>query len=316
VSPSARASVPLADRLAGGVWGHLVGDAVGVPYEFKPESPADSVVFGAHGTHGQPPGTWSDDGALMLSLLDSLLSVGFDTTDQAACALAWADRGQYTPDGDGKFDIGIACGHALDRLRNGTPAEEAGGPGEHDNGNGSLMRILPVALVGRDEPDSQLIEQAHRASSGTHGHPRSLVCCALYVLIAARLLRGEGRRPSLAAARRSVRRDYAGRADGAPLLAALDFVETYPDRGGRGRVWDSFWSAWDAFAGAPDYQATIQRAVAYGDDTDTTAAIAGGLAGIYWGLSGIPAVWIAAMRGHAAADPLVTRLTAGAKVHR
>ena len=231
MSPSERASLPLIDRLAGGVWGHLIGDAVGVPYEFGPARPADSVVFGAHGTHGQPPGTWSDDGALMLALLDSLLTVGFDTTDQAARALAWADQGRYTPDGDGKFDIGNACSRALDRLRHGTPAEEAGGRGEYDNGNGSLMRILPVALVGWDQPDATLVEQAHRASSVTHGHPRSLACCALYVLIAARLLHGEGRRASLAGAQAALRRIYAGRADGAPLIEALDFIETIPRPG-------------------------------------------------------------------------------------
>ena len=72
----------LAERLAGAVWGHLVGDAVGVPYEFGPARPAASVVFGATGTHRQPPGTWSDDGALMLALLDSMLAVGFDIDDQ------------------------------------------------------------------------------------------------------------------------------------------------------------------------------------------------------------------------------------------
>ncbi len=75
-------SIGLDERLAGAVRGHLVGDAVGVPYEFKPGRPAAQVVFGAKGTHDQPPGTWSDDGALMLALLDSLLTHGFDTTHQ------------------------------------------------------------------------------------------------------------------------------------------------------------------------------------------------------------------------------------------
>jgi Predicted protein-tyrosine phosphatase len=73
-------------------------------------------------------------------------------------------------------------------------------------------------------------------------------------------------------------------------------------------VWDSFWSAWDAFAGANDYRETIQRAVAYGNDTDTTAAIAGGLAGVRWGIGGIPMKWLAGMRGRHVAEPLVTLL--------
>ncbi|HEX9546834.1 MAG TPA: ADP-ribosylglycohydrolase family protein, partial [Acidimicrobiales bacterium] len=74
--------IALPDRLAGGVWGHLVGDAMGVPYEFMPAVAIQRVEWGHRGTHGQPPGTWSDDGALMLALLDCLLSSGFDLEDQ------------------------------------------------------------------------------------------------------------------------------------------------------------------------------------------------------------------------------------------
>ena len=71
----------LAERLAGGVWGQLVADAVGVPYEGRPAAAVGEVRWGVSGTHHQPPGTWSDDGALMLALLDSLLESGFDTDD-------------------------------------------------------------------------------------------------------------------------------------------------------------------------------------------------------------------------------------------
>ena len=92
------------------------------------------------------------------------------------------------------------------------------------------------------------------------------------------------------------------------LRDALDHLLAWPERSGKGRVWDSFWSAWDAFAGARSYQETIERAIAYGNDTDTTAAIAGGLAGIYWGIDGIPKSWLDGMRGRDVADPLVDRL--------
>src|SRR5579871_2412442 len=81
------------DRLAGGVWGHLVGDAMGVPYEFLAPDQILEVRWGARGTHNQPPGTWSDDGALMLALLDSLLSCGFDLADQAKRSLSWFETG-------------------------------------------------------------------------------------------------------------------------------------------------------------------------------------------------------------------------------
>jgi ADP-ribosylglycohydrolase len=186
------ASTELATRLLGGVWGHPVGDAVGVPYEFGPAREASAVVFGASGAHGQPPGTWSDDGALMLALLDSLLQPGgFDPEDQGRRIVAWADGADYTPDGDGRFDIGNATSAAVARLKAGTPAEEAGGTEERSSGNGSLMRILPVTLVHHDASEADLVDMAHRASRVTHGTPQARIACSMYVLMAARLLAGE-----------------------------------------------------------------------------------------------------------------------------
>jgi ADP-ribosyl-[dinitrogen reductase] hydrolase len=299
----------LADRLAGGVWGHLVGDAMGVPYEFRDPQSIGEVTFGARGAHGQPPGTWSDDGALMLAVLDSLLSVGFDTADQGRRAVAWRRDGSYTPDGDGAFDIGGTTGRALDRIESGTPAEEAGPAEMTDNGNGALMRILPVALVDRDLATDALVNEAHRASRVTHGHPRSQVACALYTLVARNLLGGRSRTDALHRAQLALRSIYE-EADDADRLEALDHLEGHPDRAGRGRVWDSFWSAWDALAGADGYADAVDRAIRYGNDTDTTAAIAGGLAGILWGVDGIPAEWLAGMRGRDIVDPLVERLVA------
>ena len=100
----------MTDRIRGAIYGHLIGDALGVPYEFARR--VETVEWRGHGIHDQPPGTWSDDGALMLALLDSLLDAGFDTEDQARRFVAWRDRAAYTPDGDGRFDIGCATGSA------------------------------------------------------------------------------------------------------------------------------------------------------------------------------------------------------------
>lgn len=91
----------MSDVIRAAVYGHLVGDAIGVPYEFGAPDPNRAVELRGNGAHDQPAGTWSDDGALMLALLDSLVSVGFDPEDQGRRALAWADGGAYTPDGDG-----------------------------------------------------------------------------------------------------------------------------------------------------------------------------------------------------------------------
>lgn len=309
-----RPLVDLPDRLAGAVWGHLVGDAVGVPYEFLPSERILEVAFTGGGIHGQPAGTWSDDGALMLALLDSLLrdrsadEPRFDPSDQARRFLSWQDDHAFTPDGDPPFDIGGATFAALGRLRRGTPPEEAGGTGERDNGNGSLMRILPLALVERDVPDEVLVDHARRSSAITHGHPKAQTSCALYVLVARRLLDGSEPAAAIADALTTLRRLVSADGGAEGLAAALEVIEGWTGRSGRGYVVDSFWSAWDAFAGAATYRETIERAVRYGHDTDTTACIAGGLAGLRWGLSGIPEPWLAGMRGRAIVDPLVERL--------
>jgi ADP-ribosylglycohydrolase len=279
-------------RLAGGVWGHLVGDAIGVPYEFSRPSSIASVEWGHTGTHHQPAGTWSDDGALMLALLDSLLTTGFDLEDQARRSVAWLREGAYTPDGV-VFDIGPTTRHALERVETGTLAAEAGGTDEGSNGNGSLMRVLPVALVGRTETDDVLVRRVSAASAVTHAHPRCRVTCAVYTLMARNLLLGESDRgaamdKALVAVETHMPPEW--RQD-------FDILAAWEPRTGDGYVIDCFWSAWDAFSEAAGYPEAIERAVRYGKDTDTTACVAGGLAGIYWGIEDIPQAWRNQMRG-------------------
>ncbi|MEI8332629.1 MAG: ADP-ribosylglycohydrolase family protein [Chloroflexota bacterium] len=330
-------SPTLADRLAGAVWGHLVGDAIGVPYEFRPPAAIGDVRFGERGTHGQPPGTWSDDGALMLALLDSLLTcglrtdgnrtdwtydpaIGFDVADQGRRIVAWQDEGRYTPDGDGSFDIGGTTARAIDALRRGVPAEETGPTHDRACGNGSLMRILPLALVERDVPDDVLVDHAHRASAVTHGHVRCQATCAWYVLTARRLLEGEPD-PAVAfeAGRAALGRAYDAMGDaGSGYRDALAFVAgwraTHEPAGG-GAAWDALWSARTAIESAGSYRETVERAIRLGDDTDTTAAIAGGLAGARWGIDAIPDGWLGGMRGREIVLPLVDRLVASAGWH-
>jgi ADP-ribosylglycohydrolase len=306
----------LDERLGGAVLGHLVGDAVGVPYEFTGPHDAATVAFGAAGTWRQPAGTWSDDGALMLALLDSLLERDFDPEDQGRRALAWYEGTAYTPDGDGRFDVGNATAEALRRIASGVPAAAAGATHERSKGNGSLMRILPLALVEREVPDGVLVEHASVASGVTHGTAAARVTCALYVLLVARLLRGDAPKPAL---ERAIEAVEDGCAEGTEAHATLVDLLAYPGRTGSAFVFDAFWSAWEAFSGADDYAGTIRRAVAFGNDTDTTAAIAGGLAGAHWGWGGIPVAWRRGMRGQEVAGPLIDRLverSTGARTSR
>jgi len=311
---SRNGATALPERLEGAVYGHLVGDALGVPYEFGPARPPGEVAWRGHGAHDQPPGTWSDDGALMLALLDSLLSAGFDPGDQGRRALAWRDEGRYAPGGR-VFDIGVATAGALARIATGTPAADAGSVDAM--GNGSLMRILPLPLVMRSCGDPELVDLAARASRVTHGSAEAQIACALYALVARRLLGGEGDRGrAFERAIRDLRAALASRglpgsreaAEPPAALAALDAFVGWRGRAGRGRVVDSLWSAWVAFAGAGSYREAVTGAVALGNDTDTTAAIAGGLAGLYWGVSAIPAAWRRGLRDGHLARELIDRL--------
>jgi ADP-ribosylglycohydrolase len=301
----------MSDAVRSAVYGHLVGDAIGVPYEFGHH--IETVELRGHGTHNQPPGTWSDDGALMLALLDSLLSVGFDPEDQGRRALAWADAKAYTPDADGAFDIGNTTAAALARLRSGTPAIDAGGTGARDEGNGSLMRILPIALIEPPPDDTELVDRVHLASRVTHGSANCQVACALYVLVARTLLEHPGgdSEAALALATDRLIGVYEGQSAFASVLRELLAHRSRVRKPGGGWVLDSFWSAWEAFAAGSSYRDTIERAVKYGNDTDTTAAIAGGLAGIRWGLDeasgGIPAEWFEALRGKRIVEKILAK---------
>ena len=247
----------------------------------------------------------------MLALLDSLLTTGFDPEDQGRRAVAWADAKAYTPDGDGAFDIGNATSASLARWRAGTPATSAGGTGDGDQGNGSLMRILPIALVDVPDDDAELVERAHLASRVTHGHPNCQVACALYVLVAQTLIEHPDgdREAALALATDRLLAVYATQPEFASVLRGLFAHRSGVKKWGGGWVLDSFWSAWEAFAGASSYRGTIEATVRYGHDTDTTACIAGGLAGIRWGLdeagSGIPADWLDGLRGRALVEGIL-----------
>lgn len=184
-------------RVTGGLIGLLVGDALGVPYEFHDERdiPAAGLIEfepprGFLRSHGSVlPGTWSDDGAQALCLLASLLDCErLDVDDFADRLVRWYDEG-YLAVGGAVFDIGITTGYAIRALKRGVPAIMAGPNDVHDNGNGSLMRVLPLALWHQGD-DEQLVIDAHMQSMVTHGHARAQVCCALYCLWARRQLAG------------------------------------------------------------------------------------------------------------------------------
>jgi ADP-ribosylglycohydrolase len=297
-------------RIAGGFWGLLVGDALGVPYEFKSarEIPSlEQIDFsppaGYPRTYASiPVGTWSDDGSMALCLLSSLLDCNeFDADDFARRLLMW-ENGEWWVDNH-KFDMGIATGQAISRLKRGVPPLEAGPRGDYDNGNGSLMRVLPLALWHRGD-DAQLARDAMTQSLVTHGHPRSQVCCALYCLWARELLNGAS--DGWESATETLR----GLVQYTPHESELEFhvrPDDFSSGNGSGYVVDALRSArWVMRENS--YEDVVKSAVALGKDTDTTACIAGGVAGVREGLEAIPSRWMEQLRGREIADLLLEQL--------
>lgn len=302
------------DRVAGGLLGLLVGDALGVPYEFNDPDrlpPADQLEFdpppGFDRTHdGVLPGTWSDDGAQALCLLASLLACGkFDAEDFGKRIVRWYSDGYMAVNGE-VFDVGITTADAIQRIRMGMPALEAGPSGQYDNGNGALMRVLPLALWHHGD-DEALVRDARLQSCVTHGHVRSQVCCAFYCLGARRLL-DEVDDPWTDAL--TTLRDLIAWNEAA--VEELEFhirPEQQDSFSGSGYVVDCLRSA-RFVQDAGSYEAVVKAAVALGRDTDTTACVAGGIAGIRDGVGAIPSRWLDRLNGRELYEPLLDALLA------
>lgn len=301
------------DRVAGGLIGLLVGDALGVPYEFhRPENlpPLDQIEFapppGFRRAHfGVPPGTWSDDGAQALVLLDSLLACdGLDLNHFAAGLIRWMFQGFCAVNGS-VFDIGSQTGTAISRLNQGIPADRSGPAKERDNGNGSLMRVLPLVLWHAG-PEEELIRLAARQSLPTHGHPRSQAICAFYCLWARAMLE-DSDTPWETASAQLRANTPSNSFPSAEVDRVLDPANAERARG-TGYVLDTLWSARAALDGTSTYEDCVKHAIAFGHDTDTTAAVAGGIAGLKYGLLGIPERWRAELRGESIYRPLLNAL--------
>ncbi|NJO79058.1 MAG: ADP-ribosylglycohydrolase family protein [Cyanobacteria bacterium RM1_2_2] len=300
------------EQIKGGLVGLLVGDALGVPYEFhSPEAipPLEAIEFtppaGFHRTYpGIPAGTWSDDGAQALCLLASLLACdSLNLKDLSQRFLNWYENG-YMAVENHVFDVGNQTSRALNAIRAGMPPLEAGMLGKNAKGNGSLMRVLPLVLWHRGT-DAELVEAAHLQSRVTHGQITCQVCCALYCLWAKRIL--EQVANPWQAAVSTLRQLYLS-----DLLYAVDLEETIrpdqpPHGTGTGYVVDCLHSARLALE-AGSYEQVVKAAVALGNDTDTTACVAGGLAGLRDGIEAIPDRWQQQLRGKALFEPLLQKL--------
>ena len=269
-----------------GIMGVVVGDALGVPYEFQARDRFHATDMSGYGTFNLPPGSWSDDSSMTLATVESLARTGkVDTDDIMRNFSLWLTNHYFTPY-EKTFDVGRTTYEAIKRYLDGTEPEKCGGTAVWNNGNGSLMRILPLAFT---DCDDTVID---RVSSLTHAHDISKTACRIYIQIARRLLQGINLREIL--------KDI-------PVermeFERLPEIEKYPRERieSNGYVLDTLESALWCLLHSSSYRECLLLAVNLGSDTDTTGAVVGGLAGIIYGTGGekgIPEEWIQQIAKH------------------
>ena len=277
-------------KVKDGIIGLIVGDALGVPVEFSSKTERDDDPVSdmrEYGTYNQPRGTWSDDSSMTLATMTSIANKKeVDYKDIMDEFINWYLDSKYTNSASGLFDIGNTTGNALRRYLNWAEALDSGCSAEFDNGNGSLMRILPLAYI--KDIDYETIENV---SGLTHAHKRSRIACVLYVEIAKSMLENDLRISEHVNLACSKIKDYY---KDRPELEKFEriFSNDLDDVRGRTFVVGSLECAIHCLLTTDSYKYAVLKAVNFGEDTDTTAAVCGGLAGIYYGYDSIPEKWI------------------------
>ncbi len=295
-------------RIASSILVAVVGDAFAVPIGSSPRyelSLCSVKNMLGYGRYDHPQGTWSDDSSMMFCTMESMLRGRYDLEDIGQTFCRWMFDSHWTPNGY-VFDAGLTTFLALDRIRNaGISARHSGGKTEEDNGNGSLMRILPAALYFHNEDMGTLLERIHEVSAITHAHPRSLIGCGIYSLLIKNLLstgdKEKAIRLTAADAAEYYRSNPVFRSDIVHynrilLLDILNLSET--DISSSGYIIDTLETSIWCFLHYTNSYDIILSAVELGLDTDTTGVVAGGLAGLLYGTEGIPEDWIASLARH------------------
>jgi ADP-ribosylglycohydrolase len=306
----------LKTSISSALYAGIIGDALGVPVESttRQQLALSSVknMLG-FGRYDQPEGTWSDDTSLMLCTMESLLD-GYDPEAMGRTFCRWLFESYWTPTGY-VFDAGLTTYIALDNIQNRhTGALKSGGSTEDDNGNGSLMRMLPVALFFADRTVPEFLTRVHEISSITHAHPRTQAGCGLYCLFIRELL---GNRDKEAAYRNAVKLAvdfYSAQPAFAPELSHFMRIISHAlpglsedDIKSSGYIVDTLEAALWCVLRYSSTKDILLSAVNLGLDTDTTGMVAGGCAGLLYGLESVPAEWLSALARKDDIDGLIGR---------
>lgn len=281
---------------------------MGVPYEFSERKKYivdKNGGIASHRGHDQEPGVWSDDTSLSLCMLDSL-ALGLDYGDMMDKFLLWLEHGEYSANGE-VFDVGRTTKAALKRYKKGIEPCECGGIELWDNGNGALMRMFPIALYLHNQEkyccksiNEDINEIVCNAASLTHAHPINLIACNIYVEITRYILGNESLRNAIRKGIVNVfgfyqeKKKYLQYFKVYTRLIQIDNFDKIllENIKSSGYVVDTLEAAIWCLLTTSNYRDCILRAISLGDDTDTIASIAGGIAGVYYGLESIPVEWM------------------------
>ena len=287
-----------------GIMGLVTGDALGSPVQFlsRDDIRKRGFVTGmeAGGSYHMPAGTWTDDSSLALATIDSMLDKGgLQPGDVMKRFTDWYYDGKYTPFGR-SFDRGATCSQAITEFEKTHDWKTCGRTGEFANGNGALMRILPACLYCINLKDERAEELVGNMTMITHNHTRVKMASILYFYLARAIVKGGG-----SLADRMLRGlddffDHPGTSEEAKesehFRRTIEIIEQErkfdeSDIRSTGYVIDSLEAAVWSIMTTDSFRDCLLRAVNLGDDADTVGAIAGGLAGLYYGYEGIPFEW-------------------------
>lgn len=309
-------------KLYGGLFGFIVGDALGVPVEFmsREERRSDPVnSMRSFGTYKQPQGTWSDDSSLTLCLMDSIIN-GYSPENLAENFIKYYKYGFMTPYNK-IFDIGITTEEAIEKMMKGISPVECGSFSEQKNGNGSLMRILPLAYYTKDMAPLEKIKMVEEVSSLTHAQKLSKLSCIFYNEMAIQLINDCGREEAYKNAvdfiNMTCANEYSKEIKKLARVMSGNIAELKEDEiKSSGYVLDTIEAVMWCLMTTDSYKDSVLKAVNLGDDTDTIAAITGGLSGIYYGYNDIPREWLKSLAKKEELNKMVKDFARACEIHK
>ena len=296
----------LKNILYSGIIGFAIGDALGVPVEFVEREELESnpiTCMEGFGSYNQPEGTWSDDTSMTLATLDALDKNEISREKIMKNFLLWFINGKYTPFGV-PFDIGRTTLNAIQIYVNSNSLDICGQGDFYNNGNGSLMRMLPIAYYlyfsKIDDMDKRK-DIVYSISALTHSNEISKIACLYYVCLAINIMKNKklSLKKIIINSIEEIDEYYLKNENkilinkylhSDNLLESLNLKKEELES--TGFVINTLEVVLWALYNNENYSDTVLKVINLGEDTDTNGAIAGSLAGLYYGLENLPKIWI------------------------